>query len=125
MRIHAPDGVYPNIELRAFLQRGRRSVWDRESGGTAAVSIAIAATLAIVWTRRPVVLTDAATCSGIVDLATVIALRTLPEVPVGNLLAWSNGIIAIVALASLSMAMRRAAGSLAAIVALLAFFATQ
>ena len=104
MRVHAPDGVYPNTELRAFLQRARRSVWGREAGVAAAVSIAIGATLAIVWTRRPVVLADAATCSGIVDLAAVVALRALPETPVGNLLAWSNGIIVIVALASLSMA---------------------
>ncbi len=117
--------AYPNTELRAFLQRARRSVWGREAGVAAAVSIAIAATLAIVWTRRPIVLADAAMCSGIVDLAAVVALRALPETPVGNLLAWSNGIIVVVALASLSMAMRGRPESLAAIVALFAFFATQ
>ena len=74
--------------------------------------------------RQPIALTDAAMCPGIVDLAAVVALRALSDLPVGNLLAWSNGIIAIVALTSLSMAMQRAAGTLAAIVALVAFFAT-
>ncbi len=66
----------------------------------ALLAIVVAALVAIAWQRRGITLADPATCPGLLDHLLPLVLRRIDDLRVGTLLTWTNGAIAVAAVAA-------------------------
>jgi hypothetical protein len=97
----------------------------RRIDGAWAVALAAGAAGALLL-PRPVSLADPPGCAGLLELAGIIASRTVRDVPLGGMIVWANRLLVAVALILFVRLVQRVtgdrAGSLAAVAAAAALF---